>query len=84
MLDQYAERALLVKKRKDCVEAVARLRSDLDAKEKELVVLNDQLEPKNGLPRSQSLSRLHSQEGENLAVTLQAMGQPTPAAGDGA
>ena len=84
LLDQYAERALLVKKRKDCVEAVARLRSDLDAKEKELVVLNDQLEPKNGLPRSQSLSRLHSQEGENLAVTLQAMGQPTPAAGDGA
>ena len=73
LLDQYAKRALLVKKRKSVVEDVARLRNELEEKEKELKELNDALEPSNGVQRSPSLNRLHSEEGENLAVTLERM-----------
>ena len=87
LLDQYAERALLVKKRKAVVEDVARLRNELDEKEKELKELNDALEPSNGVQRSPSLNRLHSEEGENLAVTLERMRGISeslePAPGDG-
>ena len=78
---------MLVKKRKAVVEDVARLRSELDEKEKELKELNDALEPSNGVQRSPSLNRLHSEEGENLAVTLVRMRGISetlePAAGDG-
>mgnify|MGYP004325838195 CR=1 FL=1 len=45
------------------------------------------LEPSNGVQRSPSLNRLHSEEGENLAVTLERMRGISetlePAAGDG-
>ena len=41
-----------MKKRKAVVEDVARLRNELDEKEKELKELNDALEPSNGVQRS--------------------------------
>ena len=44
-----------MKKRKAVVEDVARLRNELDEKEKELKELNDALEPSNGVQRSPSL-----------------------------
>ena len=60
----------------------------LEEKEKELKELNDALEPSNGVQRSPSLNRLHSEEGENLAVTLERMRgisetlEPAPGDGD--
>ena len=73
LLDQYAERARTVKRRADAAADVARLKSELAAKEAEVEALDRLLEPTAGppMPSRASFHRLRADSEGTISVGLQ-------------
>jgi len=71
LLDQYAERANLVRRRSELAGDVARLKADLVRAEAELKDVDDALEPRSqGLSRPASMQRMRASSDGTLSVEI--------------